>query len=162
MSELPKELQIDKPPFSHCGVDMFGSFLVKEGRKIHKRYGAMFTCLHSHAVHMETTNSMTTHSFIQALRRPISRKGNIRIIQSNDSNNFVGASTELKRALNEMGKKKINGFVMEGEWLIWRHNPPTANSMEGVWEQYAKTLNILTSKVRYVLSKILVATSTCM
>ena len=88
-------------------------FLVKEGRKIQKRYGAMFTCLCSRAVHIETTNSMKTDSFIQALRRLISRRGNIRIIRSENGSNIVGASTELKRALSEMNKKKINDFLME-------------------------------------------------
>ena len=38
---------------------MFGPFLVKEGQKMHKLFGAMFTCLCSRAVHKETTNSMT-------------------------------------------------------------------------------------------------------
>ena len=131
MSDLLEEQLIEEPPFSYCGIDMFGPFLVKEGRKIHKRYGAMFTCLCSHAVHIETTNSMTTDSFIQELKRLISRRENIRIIQSDNGSNFIGASTELKRAFSEMDKKKINDFLMElgGEWLIWKHNPPTASNM---------------------------------
>ena len=79
---------------------------------------------------------LTTDSFIQALRRLISRRGNIRIIRSDNGSNFIGASTELKRAFSEMDKKKINDFLMElgGEWLIWNHNPPTASNMRGVWE----------------------------
>ena len=118
MSDLPEERLIEEPPFSYCVVDMFGPFLVKEGRKIHKHYGVMFTCLCSCAVHIETTNNMTTGSFIQALRRLIIKRGNIRIIQSNNGSNFVGASTKLKRAFSEMDKRKINYFLMElgGEW----------------------------------------------
>ena len=57
---------------------------------------------------------MKTDSFIQALRRLIIRRRNIRIIQSNNGSNFVGASTELKRAFSEMGEKKINGFLESG------------------------------------------------
>ena len=113
MSDLPEERLIEEPPFSYCGVDVSGPFLVKEGRKIHKRYGAMFTCLCSSAVHVETTNSMATDSFIQALKRLISRRGNIRIILSNNGSNFIGASTELKRAFSEMDKKKMDNFLME-------------------------------------------------
>ena len=48
----------------------------------------------------------------------------------------------LEQALSLKGhsvkwKKKINYFLMEpgGEWLVWKHNPPTAGNMEGVWEQ---------------------------
>ena len=81
MSDLPEKQLIGAPPFSYSGVDMFGPFLVKEVQKIRKHYGAMFTCLCSHAAHIETTNSMTTDSFIQALRRLISRRGNIEVIQ---------------------------------------------------------------------------------
>ena len=81
ISDLPEERLIEEPTFSYCGADMLEPFLVKEGRKIHKRYyGAMFTCLRSCAVHKETTHNMTTDTFIQALRRLISRTGNIRII----------------------------------------------------------------------------------
>ena len=69
MSDLSEERLIQEPPFGYCGVDMFGLFLVKEGRKIHKRYGSMFTCLCSRTVFVE----MTTDSFIQALRRLINR-----------------------------------------------------------------------------------------
>ena len=81
ISDLPEERLIEEPPFSYCGADMLEPFLVKEGRKIHKRhYGAMFISLRSCAVHIEATHDMTTDSFIQALRRLISRRGNIRII----------------------------------------------------------------------------------
>ena len=142
MSDLSEERLIEEPPFGYCGVDMFGLFLVKEGRKIHKRYGSMFTCLCSRTVFVE----MTTDSFIQALRRLINRWGNIRIIRSDNGSNFIGASTELKRAFSEMDKKKINDFLMElgGEWLIWKHNPLTASNMGGLWEQQIRSVrNIL-------------------
>ena len=42
MSDLLEEWLIEEPSFSCCEVTMFGSFLVKEGRKIHKQYGVMF------------------------------------------------------------------------------------------------------------------------
>ena len=50
--------------------------------------------------------------------------------------NFIGASTELKRACSEMDKKKINNFLMElgGEWLIRKHNSLTTSNMRGVWK----------------------------
>ena len=117
ISDLPEEQLIKEPPFSYCGVDMFGPFLVKEGQKMHKHYGVTFTCLCSCAVHIETMNSIATVSFIHTL---ISRRGNIRIIQSDHGSNFIGTSNEPKRAFNEMNRKKINDFLMElgGEWLI--------------------------------------------
>ena len=126
MSDLPEEQLIEEPPFSYCGVDLFGPFVVKESRNIYKLYGAMFTCLSSRAIHIETTNSMTADSFILALRRLISRKRNIRIIRSDNGSNFIGVSSELKRAFSEIEKKKVNDLLIEmgGEWSIWEHNPP--------------------------------------
>ena len=40
MSNLATNGTTDKPPFTNCGVDMFGPFLIKEGRKELKRYRA--------------------------------------------------------------------------------------------------------------------------
>ena len=116
---------------------MFGPFLAKDGRKIQKRYGVMFTCLSSKAVHIEVTSNLTTGSFIQALRCLISRRGNVSMIRSDSGTNFVGASIELKKAFGEMDEKRINDFLMElgGEWISWKRNPPMASNMGGVWER---------------------------
>ena len=39
-----------------CGIGMFGPILVKEGRKEIKRYGCLFTCLSTRAIHIESTS----------------------------------------------------------------------------------------------------------
>ena len=78
MADLPTDRTLDGPPFTNSEVDMFGPFLIKEGRKELKRYRALFTCLASRAVHIECTCSMDTDSFIQALRRFIAKRGKIR------------------------------------------------------------------------------------
>ena len=57
---------------------MFGSFIIKEGRKQLKKYGALFTCLSSRAGHIESVNSLETDFFILSLRRFITRRGQIR------------------------------------------------------------------------------------
>ena len=70
----------------------------------------MFTCLASRAVHIQVSHSMTTDSFIQALRRLIARRGNVRQIRSDNGPNLVGAEQELIHAFNEMGHTKIQLF----------------------------------------------------
>ena len=108
MGNLPADRLSEEPPFTYCGVDMFSPFLVKDDRKIQKRYGVMFTCLSSREVHIEATSNLETDSFIQVLRRLISRRENVRMIRSENVANFVGASIELKKAFGEMVEKRIN------------------------------------------------------
>ena len=69
-------------PFPYCAVDMFGPFKIKVKRSEVKSCGVIFTCLASRSVHIEASHSLTTDSFIQALRRLIARRENVRQIRS--------------------------------------------------------------------------------
>lgn len=62
-------------PFCHVCVDYFDPFTTIQGSRKHKRYGALFTCLFSRAVHIEVANSLETYSFLTALRRFIVCRG---------------------------------------------------------------------------------------
>lgn len=66
---LPRE-----PPFSNSGVDVFGPYEVKYNRSSVKRYGCLFTCMASRAIHIELLYTLDTSSFIDALRRFIARR----------------------------------------------------------------------------------------
>jgi hypothetical protein len=72
MANLPKDrLQAYSPPFSYVGVDYFGPMQVKRFRKTEKRYGCLFTCMVTRAVHIEVAHSLETDSYIMAMRRMI-------------------------------------------------------------------------------------------
>ena len=151
MADLPSERCSESAPFTYSGVDMFGPFIIKEGRKEMKRYVALFTCFASRAVHLESTNSLNTDSFIMALRRFINRRGEVRQIRSDNGSNFVGANAEFKKAILEMDQGKINDFLLrhQVDWLGWKFNPPTASHMGGVWERQIRSCrSILTSLLR--------------
>ena len=122
MADLPKDMLQEAAPLTYCAVDRFGPFKIKVKRSEVKRYGAMFTCLATRAVHKEVSHSMTTDSFIQALRRLIARRGNVRQIPSNNGPSLVGAEQELIYAFNEMDHKKIQGFLQNNnaDWIKWR------------------------------------------
>ena len=150
MADLPADrVSSEAPPFTYCGVDMFGPFSVKEGRKVHKRYCGLFTCLSSRAVHIEVTASMDTDSFIQALRRFVARRGPVRTIRSDNGGNFVGTENEMKKAWTEMDHAKIASHLRVNgcDWIDWERNVPVASHMGGVWERQIRT-------VRGVLSSI--------
>jgi hypothetical protein len=95
MAELPKERLSTDPPFTHTGADLFGPFTVKNGRKECKRYGVILTCLQCRAVHVEVASSLETDSFINALRRFIARRGQVKSIFCDNGTNIIGAEKEL-------------------------------------------------------------------
>ena len=59
-----------------------------------KKYGVIFTCMTIRAVHLEVVGSLSTDSFICALRRFMSCRGQIRNIFSDQDRNFIGAKRE--------------------------------------------------------------------
>ena len=68
MADLPSDRGIgDLPAFTYVGVDYFGPIEVKRGRTVQKRYGVIFTCSSSRAVHLEVSHYLTTGSCIRAI-----------------------------------------------------------------------------------------------
>ena len=95
----------------------------------------MFTCLASRTVHIEVSHRMTTDSFIQALRRLIARRGNVRQICPDNGPNFARAEQELINAFKEMDYTKTQGFLQNNsaDWIKLKRNPPAKSHMGGVW-----------------------------
>ena len=81
---------------------MFGPFTVRVKRSDMIRYGAMFSCHASKGVHIDVRHSFDADTFIQALRRLIARRGNLRQIHSDNGSNFVGVEPELLKTYSEM------------------------------------------------------------
>ncbi|CAB3991460.1 OTU domain-containing [Paramuricea clavata] len=124
-----------------------------DGRKELKRYGVLFTCLNSRAIHLESANCLETDSFLNALRRFIARRGPVREIRSDRAANLIGAAKDLKDALKEMDNAKINEYLCrhsDADWVVrWKPNPPAASHMGGVWERQIRTVRtILTSLMK--------------
>ncbi|XP_044174392.1 uncharacterized protein LOC122958023 [Acropora millepora] len=139
MASLPQSrLQAFSPPFYNTGVDYFGPLLVKERRSTVKRYGCLFTCLVTRAVHLEIAHSLETDSFIMALRRMMARRGKPRNIYSDNGTNFVGAERELKECLDGMNQAKISDTLSQDR-IQWFFNPPSAPHFGGVWERLVKS-----------------------
>ena len=80
MPDLPKEqFAINKKPFSKTRIDYFGPIYVKTSKRTqstqrnYKRYGVLFTCLTTRAIHLEVAGDLSADLFIMSLTRFISR-----------------------------------------------------------------------------------------
>lgn len=155
MADLPEDRVTEAPPFTMCAVDYFGPWTIKEGRREVKRYGVVFTCMASRAVHIETAVSLDTSSFINALRRFLALRGPIRELRSDRGTNFVGAQRELTEALSEMDDQVVCEFLLKNgcDTFTFNMNPPSASHRGGVWERQIRS-------IRSVLSALMLQSGT--
>ncbi|XP_046551559.1 uncharacterized protein LOC124261296 [Haliotis rubra] len=149
MADLPAHrVTPDEPPFTFVGVDYFGPFDVKCRRKHEKRFGVLFTCLTTRAVHIEVAHSLDTDSCINALRRFIARRGQVKVIRSDNGTNFVGSERELREEIEKWNKCQIQQEMLQRS-IEWTFNPPTGSHHGGVWERQIRTVRkVLRSLVR--------------
>ena len=101
----------------------------------------------SRAVHLEMASSLDTSSCINAIRRFISRRGQVSCIRSDNGTNFVGAERELREALCALDQKKIQSSLLQSG-VKWSFNTPAASHHGGVWERIIRM-------VRKVLNSVL-------
>ena len=116
-------------------------FVTEEDRKEIKRYGGIFTCLTIPVIHLEAVNSMDTDSFIMCLRNFIRRRGNVRMLRSDNESNFIGAEKEFSKGFLEMDQNNIRRFLQNlgNDWVIWKTNPPAGSHFAGIWEHQIRS-----------------------
>lgn len=124
-------VSVDHPPFTFVGMDYFGPIETKRGRSSVKRYGVIFTCLTCRAVHIEMAHTMDTDSCINAIRRFICRRGQVKEIRSDNGTNFVSTNRELKNALKELNQSKFQKSL-SNSGIKWTFNAPHGAHHGGV------------------------------
>ena len=140
MADLPSSrVQAAEPAFTRVGMDFFGPFEIKCGRSMRKRYGVVFTCMSTRAIHIEIADSLDTSSCVDAIRRMISRRGPIQELLSDNGTNLVGACSEMRKALKEWKTEEIAHFTANNG-IKWGFNPPGASHQGGVWERQIRTI----------------------
>lgn len=137
MAELPRSRMAARMrPFTFVGVDYFGPMTVKHGRRVEKKWGAIFTCLTTRAVHLELAPALSTDAFILVLRAFIGRRGMPTEIYSDNGTNFRGAEAELRKILQNISKEAQSRFAS----ISWKFNPPAAPHMGGAWERLVRSV----------------------
>ncbi|XP_056101657.1 uncharacterized protein LOC130080328 [Rhinichthys klamathensis goyatoka] len=136
MADIPADRLFQSPPFTHVGVDVFGPWNIcirrtRGGVVENKRWAVMFTCLVTRGVHIEVVESLSTSSFINALRRFLAIRGPTKLFRSDCGTNFVGACRELQISSED---PELQSYLKK-EACTWKFNPPHSSHMGGVWER---------------------------
>ena len=139
MADLPIErLGLKQPPFSNTNVDYFGPFLVPIRRSTEKRWGCLFTCLTTRAVHIEVVPSLDLSSCVMGVERFIVRCGTPTTIMSDNGLIFVGAQKELLACVESWNKLAPAVFVQKR--IMWKFNPTSVPHHGGSWERLFRSV----------------------
>jgi hypothetical protein len=140
MADLPIDrIQSGVAPFTNSGVDYFGPFHVKFGRGTVKRYGVLFTCLVTRAIHLEVADDLSSSLFINALQRFRSRRGQVQVLRSDNGTNLIGAAGELKKEVESIRHGEVSNKLAK-VGIKWYFNAPAASHHGGAWERQIRTV----------------------
>ena len=138
MANLPEEQLVASTVFSNVGVDYFGPFTVKIGRRNEKRWCCLFTCLTVRAVHIKIVPKLDTDCCLNAIMRFIARRGKPVKMISDNGTNFVGAEKELAEYIAAWNRVRIEEHLIQ-QGIRWKFNPPAALHFGGVWESLVRS-----------------------
>lgn len=126
MGELPDErMDFPAPPFTRISVDCFGPYQVTISRnKTDKRWGLIFACLTTRAVHLELLRGLSEDDFLESFRIFENLRGRPISIYSDNGTNFVAAAKTLTSKIG----------------LEWKFQPPRAPHWGGVHEALIKSV----------------------
>ena len=139
MADLPRDRLEEVPPFQNVGLDVFGHFLIHDGKNTRqskatkKVWTLIIVCAVSRAVHIEMLPHMDTVSFRNALFRFLAIRGDCKLIRSDRGSNFMSARKQMSMKefidVDQIQKELLN---RDCEWLI---NPPGASHFAGFIER---------------------------
>ena len=142
MGPLPAtRLQSHIPPFTNTGIDYFGPMTVVMFRRNCKRYGVLFTCLDTRAVHIEVAHSLDMESFVNSFSRFVDRRGLPRICYSDNGTNLVAGEQEINRLLSKWSIDDLTRKTsrLKNQPVEWRFIPPIAPHFGGSWERLVQS-----------------------
>ena len=172
MSPLPN-IRIDNPePWRNVGVDYLGPIVCshdcsEEGGPSHvgclhpKRFKvwlAVFTCLHTRAIHVEAVKSCTTAEFLMAFRKLVGRNGRPLVFYSDQAKNFKAADKQLRQLLSQGMTPVYNEHFGSSCPIEWKFSTETAPWANGCTERlvgiFKKQLKIMLQKYIMTLKQL--------
>ena len=89
-------------------------------------------------MHLEMAYSLSTDSFLNAFRRFVARRGNVKMICSDNGTNYVGLK-ESERSLREWNSSQISSWMLQ-RGIDWKFQPPNASHFGGVFEREIRSV----------------------
>jgi len=111
-------------------------------RKIVKSYICIFVCFPTKAIHIELASDLTSHSFLNCLKRFIARRGFCGHLYCDNGTNFVGAASELRDinlSLHNIVRDDIVTRYLVDNTIEWHFIPAKAPNFGGLWEAAVKS-----------------------
>ncbi|XP_044757729.1 uncharacterized protein LOC123315893 [Coccinella septempunctata] len=135
MGDLPAVRVTQVKPFLNVGVDYGGPFFIimnrVRGTKTLKAYICLFVCMVTKAIHLELASDLSADTFLAALRRFISRRGQCLHIYSDQGTAFRGAANQLRKLMKE---------AADTENIEFHNIPPVSPNFGGIWEAGIKSV----------------------
>ena len=140
MADLPVErLSNGNPPITNSGIDYFGRFYVVVKHSTEKRWGLLFTCLKTRALHIEVVNSLDTSSCVMGIKRFIARRGTPQVLWAENETNFTGAEKELSACFKALNQRTIASKLSQ-KGIKWQFKPPSSPHHGASWKRMVRSV----------------------
>lgn len=117
-------------PFEHCGVDCFSQLYVTVGRARVPRYGLIFVCMTTRAIHLEPLEDMSSKACLSGIQIFASIYGPPKHFYSDNGTNFVGLSRIFNNIVSHLAPDLADKIG-----VTWHFNPPYTPHFGGAWER---------------------------
>ncbi|XGW15869.1 hypothetical protein V3C99_001376 [Haemonchus contortus] len=143
LAELPRRRVVRSRPFQDIGLDLFGPLRSRNTNGIRtKLYGCIFTCSTTRLLHIELISDNTTISFINALRRFMSRRGVPNSVTCDNAPTFLLAEKILTNDDDyTQPEEQLNNF-MTNAGIKWIKITPYAPWKGGFYERLIKDIKL--------------------
>lgn len=143
---LPLDRVRDAQVFEVTGVDFAGPLFIRNDSGDPKKvWVCLFTCAVYRAVRLELVDSMSTDSFIMALKRFCSRQNRPKIMYSDNGSNL----TSFKNVSEKLDWDAIASYSSARK-IEWRLIPPASPWWGGWWE---RLIGVTKSALKKVLGR---------
>ena len=129
-------LRVDEPAWTETGMDHFGPFYLAKNQK---RWGLIFICLTTRAVHIEDVDGLGAEPFCNALDRFISRRRRPKVLRSDQGTAFMSLAKLQEKTCAEYAQE-LSTEALKRFKVDLHFNPPEAPHWGGSWERMIREI----------------------